>query len=59
MNCDRLAPFYRTMEFLSAGGKLQRCRLEFLAEIPIPRAILLAGEGHGRFLPRGQVWFDD
>ena len=51
MNCDRLAPFYRTMEFLSAGGKLQRCRMEFLGEIPTPRAILLAGEGHGRFLP--------
>ena len=51
MNFDQLAPFYRTMEFLSAGGKLQRCRMEFLAEIPTPRHILLAGEGHGRFLP--------
>ena len=51
MQCDRLAPFYRTMEFLSAGRKLQRCRMEFLGKIPTPRAILLAGEGHGRFLP--------
>ena len=51
MQCDRLAPFYRTMEFLSAGRKLQRCRMEFLEEIPAPRALLLAGEGHGRFPP--------
>ena len=51
MNFDRLAPFYRTMERFAAGGKLQRCRLAFLSEIPKPRNILLAGEGHGRFLP--------
>lgn len=48
---DRLAPFYRAMEWITAGGKLQRCRTEFLGEIPVPRQILLAGEGHGRFLP--------
>jgi len=46
-----LAPFYRAMEFFTAGGKLQRCRMAFLDEIPVPRKILLAGEGHGRFLP--------
>lgn len=51
MNFDPLAPFYGAMEFLAAGGKLQRCRLEFLDEIPKPRQVLLAGEGHGRFLP--------
>lgn len=51
MSFDTLAPFYRTMEFLSAGGKLQQCRTAFLDEIPPPRRILLAGEGHGRFLP--------
>lgn len=51
MSFDRLAPFYRTMELLSAGGKLQECRTAFLDEIPEPRHILLAGEGHGRFLP--------
>ncbi len=48
---DRLAPFYRAMEILTAGGKLQRCRTAFLDEIPVPARILLAGEGHGRFLP--------
>jgi ubiquinone/menaquinone biosynthesis C-methylase UbiE len=51
MSFDRLAPFYRMMEFLAAGGKLQRCRTAFLDEIPVMRRILLAGEGHGRFLP--------
>ena len=51
MSFDTLAPYYRTMEFLSAGGKLQECRTAFLEEIPEPRHILLAGEGHGRFLP--------
>jgi ubiquinone/menaquinone biosynthesis C-methylase UbiE len=50
-NFDRLAPFYRAMEAISAGGKLQRCRTSFLHEIPTPERILLAGEGHGRFLP--------
>jgi ubiquinone/menaquinone biosynthesis C-methylase UbiE len=51
MSFDRLAPFYQTMEWVAAGGKLQRCRTAFLDEIPVPRRILLAGEGHGRSLP--------
>lgn len=51
MNFDRLAPIYRRMELVAAGGKLQRCRLEFLGQIVSPARILLAGEGHGRFLP--------
>lgn len=50
MTFDRLAPFYPAMESIAAGGKLQRCRLAFLDEIPAPRRVLLAGEGHGRFL---------
>lgn len=51
MGFDGLAPFYRAMEFLTAGGKLQRSRVAFLDEIPDPAYVLLAGEGHGRFLP--------
>ena len=39
------------MERFTAGGKLQRCRLAYLEEIPEPHKVLLAGEGHGRFLP--------
>lgn len=59
MNFDRLAPFYRAMESLAAGGKLQRCRLAFLGEIPPPERVLLAGEGHGRFLPECVKCFPD
>ena len=51
MSFDRIARYYRAMEFVTAGGKLQRCRLEYLHDIPAPRTVLLAGEGHGRFLP--------
>jgi ubiquinone/menaquinone biosynthesis C-methylase UbiE len=59
VNFDRLAPFYQAMEFLTAGGKLQRCRMEFLHDIPPPRSILLAGEGHGRSLPAFARKFPD
>jgi ubiquinone/menaquinone biosynthesis C-methylase UbiE len=38
------------MEFILAGGKLQRCRIAFLDHIPRPKNILLLGEGHGRGL---------
>jgi SAM-dependent methyltransferase len=47
---DWLAPHYRWMEWILAGTKLQRCRVEFLGAVPIPRRVLLLGEGNGRFL---------
>ncbi|HWB07391.1 MAG TPA: class I SAM-dependent methyltransferase [Verrucomicrobiales bacterium] len=50
MSFDSLAPFYQTMETVCAGGKLHRCRTAWLPHIPVPRSILLAGEGHGRSL---------
>jgi len=50
MSFDRLAPVYHWMERLLAGGKLQRCRTAFLSDVPFASRILLAGEGHGRFL---------
>ena len=50
MNFDILAPYYRGMERLLAGGKLHRCRIAFLDQIPPPQKILLLGEGHGRGL---------
>lgn len=56
---DRLAPFYRVMEAISAGDELQRRRLAFLHEIPAPKRVLLAGEGHGRFLPECVRRFPD
>jgi len=50
MSFDTLAPWYRTMEFISAGELLQRCRTRFLAETRSRRQALLLGEGPGRFL---------
>jgi SAM-dependent methyltransferase len=50
MSFDGLAPFYRVMETVCAGARLQRCRTAWLPQIPAPRSILLAGEGHGRSL---------
>jgi SAM-dependent methyltransferase len=50
MSFDTLAPYYRGMEFVTAGGMLQRCRTSFLAETRNCRRALLLGEGPGRFL---------
>jgi ubiquinone/menaquinone biosynthesis C-methylase UbiE len=50
MSFDALAPHYRWMELVLAGGKLQRCRTAFLNHISPPESILICGEGNGRFL---------
>lgn len=50
MSFDLLAPHYRWMEWLLAGGKLQRCRTAFVQAIPGPRRVLMLGEGNGRCL---------
>ncbi|WP_395732319.1 class I SAM-dependent methyltransferase [Prosthecobacter sp.] len=50
MSFDLLAPHYRWMEALCAGGQLQRCRTALLGAIPAPRMVLIYGEGNGRFL---------
>jgi ubiquinone/menaquinone biosynthesis C-methylase UbiE len=47
---DLLAPHYRWMEFVLAGGKLQGCRTMFLDEFARANNVLLLGEGNGRFL---------
>ncbi len=49
-NFDRLAPFYRWMEWALAGPKLQRCRAAFLETLPAPRRALIVGPGHGHFV---------
>lgn len=49
MGFDQLAPHYDWMEVVVAGGLLQRMRLAWLPELAGAR-VLLAGEGHGRFL---------
>jgi spermidine synthase len=62
MSFAALAPYYRMMEFMTAGSELQRCRTAFLAEAANSKQALLLGEGPGRFLgellrtnPRVQV----
>jgi ubiquinone/menaquinone biosynthesis C-methylase UbiE len=50
MSFDTLAPYYRWMEVVLAGDKLQRCRFAYLDDLPAPHNILLLGEGHGRSL---------
>jgi ubiquinone/menaquinone biosynthesis C-methylase UbiE len=50
MSFDRLAPHFRWMEWLLAGGKLQRCRTTFIGTLSPVRHALLLGEGNGRFL---------
>jgi SAM-dependent methyltransferase len=50
MNFDPIAPHYRWIELLGAGGTLQRCRTAFLQQIPAPKNVLILGEGNGRFL---------
>jgi len=50
MSFDQLARYYGILETSTAGGKMQRCRVAFLDDIAVPHKVLLAGEGHGRFL---------
>jgi SAM-dependent methyltransferase len=50
VNFNWLAPHYRWMESVLAGGLLQRCRLAWLDEVCACSRVLLVGEGPGRFL---------
>jgi ubiquinone/menaquinone biosynthesis C-methylase UbiE len=50
MSFDRLAPHYRWMESVLAGGLLQRCRTRWLPEVRESRRALFVGEGNGRML---------
>lgn len=50
MSFDRLAPIYRTLEGVLAGGILQRCRTAHMAETVGRQRAVLMGEGPGRFL---------
>ncbi len=49
MNCDRIAPFYRTFETLAFGTRLQRHRLAFLDTAANKHRALILGDGDGRF----------
>lgn len=50
MSFDTLAPYYRAMEAVAAGGIMQRCRTAYLDEVSDCRQALLLGEGPGKFL---------
>jgi ubiquinone/menaquinone biosynthesis C-methylase UbiE len=49
---DRLAPWYRAVEFLAFGRDLERARFQFLPQIAGAAEILLLGEGDGRCAER-------
>lgn len=48
-NFDRLAYFYRWMEFFTFGPFLHRCRCAFLGDLTSRRRALILGDGDGRF----------
>jgi ubiquinone/menaquinone biosynthesis C-methylase UbiE len=50
VNFDRVAPFYRRLERLVFGRKLEQARGAFVRHLTAPRRALVVGEGDGRFL---------
>jgi ubiquinone/menaquinone biosynthesis C-methylase UbiE len=50
LNCDRIAKWYRWLEYAAFGGALRRRREAFLFELGNPRNVLVLGDGDGRFL---------
>ena len=49
-NFNRIARPYRTLEYLTLGRALERCRLHFLPQLTHHRQALILGDGDGRFL---------
>jgi len=52
MNCDRIAPYYRWLEYLGFGRELERRRFRYLDQVRDARRVLVLGDGDGRFLAR-------
>jgi ubiquinone/menaquinone biosynthesis C-methylase UbiE len=50
LNCDRIARWYRWLEYLGFGRALERRRDAFLPDVADARRALVLGEGDGRFL---------
>lgn len=51
MSFDFIAPHYRWLETIAFGNSLQKARIFFLDQLsPLPKHVLIAGEGDGRFL---------
>jgi ubiquinone/menaquinone biosynthesis C-methylase UbiE len=49
---DRIAPWYRALEYLTFGRALERRRFEYLDELSAARRVLILGDGDGRFTAR-------
>ncbi len=52
MTFDRIAPWYRALEYVTFGRALERRRFEYLNELATARRILILGDGDGRFTAR-------
>lgn len=50
MSFDRIAPYYRRLETIVFGGRLQASRIAFVRQLKDARRALVVGEGDGRFL---------
>lgn len=50
MNCDKIARWYRWLEYAAFGGALRKRREAFLFELGNPKNVLVLGDGDGRFL---------
>jgi hypothetical protein len=50
VNCDRIAPWYRWLEYSAFGSALRRRREAFLFHLGNPQNVLILGDGDGRFL---------
>jgi SAM-dependent methyltransferase len=49
MNCDRIAPWYRWLEYFAFGPALTQRRSAFISEVRDARRVLILGDGDGRF----------
>jgi len=49
MNCDRIAPVYRWLEYAAFGQQLEKHRIAFLHAAAGRRHALVLGDGDGRF----------
>ncbi len=50
MNCDRIARWYRIMEYCTLGPALERRRRQFINDVADARRVLILGDGDGRFI---------
>jgi SAM-dependent methyltransferase len=50
VNCDRIAPWYRWLEYAGFGLALERRREAFLNDVADARRVLALGDGDGRAL---------